>query len=100
MAMGKYVGNEGLHKHSPSFNERAGVWMFKSGCPASSPTGCAIPYAERPMICKMFPYLPIPVYQDDIKDVHYKLLLDVERCPQWKAFGDNYDAAIKEFENG
>lgn len=59
-----------------------------------------MPYEKRPLVCKMFPFLPIPIYQDDIKDIHYKLLLDVERCPQWRAFGDNYDTAKEEFENG
>lgn len=98
--MSNLVGNEGMRKHLPKYYESHDIWMFKTGCPAATPTGCKLSHDERPLMCRLWPYLLLPVYEDDAKDAHYKLLLDVERCPNWRAYGDDYDAVMQEFENG
>lgn len=94
-----HVGNDILQGFEPRFEPKAGAWLFKTGCPAASSTGCIMPYEERPLMCRIFPWVAIPVYQDDYS-VLPKLFLAAARCPQWKAFGDNYDVIRQEFENG
>lgn len=100
LRMFEYVGNEGMTSFEPSFKPEAGGWGFKSGCPASTPQGCIMPYAERPLICRLFPWMYIPVYTDANTEITYILALTAHRCPNWKAFSDNYDIVKKEFENG
>jgi len=100
LVMYQYVGNEKLQSFEPTWYPERGAWGFSHGCPASSETGCLMPYEQRPLLCKIFPWIAIPVYQDDIKDAKAQLFLSAGRCPQWKAFGDNYKEVLKEFENG
>ena len=97
--MSRVVGNDILLRFEPRWEPRAGAWLFKTGCPAASDTGCVMPYEERPLMCRIFPWVAIPVYHDDYS-VQPKLFLAAARCPQWKAFGDNYDVIRQEFENG
>ena len=82
----------------PKWVPEAGGFIFEGPCPCISPTGCTIPYEQRAIMCRSFPFLMIPVISDRAEGVHFKFLLDVERCPNWKAFGDNYDRVKEEFE--
>ena len=100
MAMFMIVGNDGLQRFEPKWLEAEQVWTFMHGCPAASPTGCIIPHDKRPMMCKIFPFIAIPVYTDIRQEAHLELFLHTARCPNWKAFGDNYEAIKQEFENG
>ena len=98
--MFQYVGNDKLQSFEPKWLEAEGVWMFSHGCPAASETGCIMPHADRPMMCRLFPFVAFRVYTDLQEAAHLELFLHSSRCPNWKAFGDNYDAAVKELENG
>jgi Fe-S-cluster containining protein len=77
------------------------VWMFdEEGCPGLTDTGCIMPYEERPLMCRLYPWIAVPILGTRQKDAYTDLLLYTTTCPQWKAFGDDYDIARKEFENG
>lgn len=99
--MNQYLPNDELRKAGPHFRDAEGVWAFKSKeCPMLGPNGCIVPHEHKPMVCKLFPFMAVQVYSDKKDESHWELVLLVNRCANWKAFGDNYDTAMKEFENG
>ena len=92
------VGNDAIQKCGPVWVEDR-MWMFKVGCPGLTSTGCALSHDERPLMCRLYPWIAVPCYGPEQEDAAVRLLLE-PTCPNWKAFGDNYDTAKKEFENG
>lgn len=92
------VGNDNVLAYSPVWINNG--WMFeREGCPALTDKGCCLPHEKKPLNCRLFPWLVVPIYGPLQKDVYNTLLL-YTNCPQWKAFGDNYEEARREFENG
>jgi hypothetical protein len=92
-----YVGNDRLQKHEPQYMKSTGMWMFKRGsCPASTETGCKLPYPERPQVCRLFPWVSVPFYTDTKDGAVNELVLLVGRCPQWKEFGELYEQTKEE----
>ena len=84
----------------PIWMEGGKVWMFKkSGCPAAGEQGCKMPHGSRPLMCKLFPFIPIPTIGPNDADNKVMLLLNL-RCPNWELFGHNHDEAMKEYYNG
>jgi Fe-S-cluster containining protein len=98
--MAQRVGNDALMQCGPTLNEERGIWSFEHGCPASSDKGCVLAYSERPLVCKIYPWVPVLATADEQKEPIHKLMLDVARCEQWKAFGDYYAEFKQEYENG
>ena len=92
-----YVGNDKIQSHGPVWINDA--WMFERGCPGLTDKGCIMAYEDKPLMCRLFPWIAVPILNDLHKDAHNDLLLTM-RCPQWRAFGENYESAMKEFENG
>ena len=72
---------------------------FRKPCPGKGKTGCVLPYKNRPLVCRLFPFEPVPqrVENQDGKQ-EYDLLLAVGKCPHWKLFGMSYEKAMKELE--
>jgi len=100
LVMHHYVGNARLQEFNPKFMEN-NVWMFRTGtCPALTDKGCIMPYKVRPLMCRLFPWLSIPVYTDTVEDVHNELVLMVSRCPKWQEFGERYEQIKEELRNG
>jgi Fe-S-cluster containining protein len=56
-----------------------------------------IPHDIRPMMCRLFPFIPVPVYSDTSNGIHAELVLMVARCPQWRVFGEMHNQAKEEF---
>jgi hypothetical protein len=70
-------------------------WMFREKCPGKLPDGCALTYEERPLCCKLYPFVAIPAITGSI--IGHELLLDIRHCPRWKEFGDQYEEMKQEF---
>ena len=93
------VGQDAMMKCGPTYMNE-GAWMFKVGCPAKTDHGCALVHARRPLMCRIFPWMAVPVYGPDKEDIEVRLFLAAHECPHWKHFGDNYLQAKEEFDNG
>ncbi len=63
-----------------------GPWYkFTEPCPVyDKETGCKLERNDRPVICNMYPYSPIPTSGSG-----YLVLLDTRVCPFWQSFGCN-----------
>jgi len=97
IALYSAVGAEKIMAYEPEWVNDS--WMFAKGCPGLTSTGCVLSYEDRPLMCRLFPWVIAPILGDTHREAHHDLLLTM-RCPQWKAFGENYEFALKEFENG
>jgi len=77
-----------------------GYWysLNKGACPALTPTGCAIPYEERTLLCKLYPYVPFKVQGAD-GGVVEEIFLDNKLCPAWREFAEHRDDAEEELRN-
>jgi Fe-S-cluster containining protein len=84
------IGQETAMAAEPEFV--GNVWQFKSLCPGRTDTGCAVSYKDRPIVCKLYPFLPVPTRTQGIK-----LLLDIA-CPNWKTFGNLIDQSYEELK--
>jgi Fe-S-cluster containining protein len=67
-------------------------WQFKEPCPAKSDKGCIISYDDRPIVCKLYPFMPVPT-----RTKGTMLLLDLE-CPYWMVFGKDIEKAKEELK--
>jgi Fe-S-cluster containining protein len=73
------------------------MWMFKRGsCPGIGDNGCVMPYDERPLVCRLFPWVSVPFYTSTKDDAMNELVLLVGRCPQWRVFGELYEQTKEE----
>lgn len=52
-------------------------------CPFLSDTGCVIPHDEKPLVCKMFPFVFQPARHGNVIQ-----LLDIGHCPMWREWGE------------
>jgi Fe-S-cluster containining protein len=77
-----------------------GYWysLNLGACPALTATGCAIPYDERPLNCKLYPYVPFPIHVVDAA-VEPELFLSNKFCPAWREFAEHRDEAEEELRN-
>lgn len=86
------IGNDAMQVAQPYFI--MGGWQFKAErCPGLTPTGCILPYSERPEACRIYPFVKVPTTAGP------RLFLDVSRCPHWDVFGGVYEDTKKEIEN-
>ena len=67
-------------------------------CPALTAKGCAIPYNERTLLCKLYPYVPIKVH-GSTGLVETELFLATKQCPAWREFGEHREEAEEELRN-
>jgi len=58
-----------------------------------------MPHKDRPLMCRLYPWIAVPCYGPEQEDVAVRLLLETS-CSNWIAFGENRESAMKEFENG
>jgi Fe-S-cluster containining protein len=74
-----------------------GYWysLNEGACPALTANGCAIPYDERTLLCKLYPYVPFKVQGPDGRVVK-ELFLATKQCPAWREFGKQRDKAEEE----
>ncbi len=70
-------------------------WMFRETCPGKREDGCALSYEDRPLTCKIYPFVAIPSINGSIAG--HELLLDLRHCPRWKDFGERYEETKEEF---
>lgn len=70
-------------------------WMFRDTCPGKLENGCVLPYEDRPLTCKIYPFVAIPSMNGSIAG--HELLLDLRHCPRWKEFGERYEETKEEF---
>jgi Uncharacterised protein family (UPF0153). len=73
-------------------------WMFRDTCPGKLDAGCVLPYGDRPLACKIYPFVAIPSINGSIAG--HELLLDLRHCPRWKEFGERYEETKEEFLRG
>jgi Fe-S-cluster containining protein len=66
-------------------------WHRLPVCPALTPTGCALTW-RRPIVCRLYPFQFIAMPSGG-----YRIMLDVDMCPSWMAFGEEYKEAMMEF---
>ena len=90
------VGDKKILEADPKYIAPLHGWVFnlKDGekCPGSTETGCILPYNDRPMICKTYPFI-------GYKGINgVALLLAVKTCPAWEEFGARYKEAYEEYE--
>jgi len=79
-----------------------GGWMFKGKrCPGALKDGCALSYPYRPVACRLYPFVAVPVINKSMKYETIPLLA-VHICPYWEVFGKGagYADAVKEILNG
>lgn len=83
------IGNERLMAAVPV--RISGGWMFREGrCPGATDTGCVLPYGERPLICRTYPFIPCQVIGKNMQRQTI-FLLRVDTCPHWQEFGKHID---------
>ncbi len=111
--MSNAIGNDKLVKTGilPLDN---GWLRLKGPCPALTDHGCALSYEDRPIVCKIYPWMLIPskrferpghfekgVWKEDNAPGDrglFELFLDVKYCPAWKVFGELYEESKKEID--
>ncbi len=83
----EFLGEDPYNAAKP-YESLPGYWKFSIPCPLfDEETGCRLPYNDRPMICRLYPFSPLPCKEG------YILLLDVAGCPSWMDFGQRYKEA-------
>jgi hypothetical protein len=87
------IGKEQAEAAGP---ERLGTWwMFRENCPGKLPDGCVLSYEDRPLCCKIYPFVAIPAITGSV--IGHEILLDIRHCPRWKEFGEHYEETKQEF---
>ena len=93
------VGERKIQEFKPTWMADGHCWMFaESGCPAATSHGCILKHAERPLMCRLFPFHPIPCTGPKDEDKTVVMMLNL-RCPNWKQFGDRIHDAEEEYSN-
>ncbi|GEM_PF-6015927 len=86
----------GKEKAGLAVPERFGTWwMFRENCPGKLPDGCVLRYDDRPLCCKIYPFVAIPAITGSV--IGHEILLDIRHCPRWKEFGECYEEVKQEF---
>jgi hypothetical protein len=86
----------GKDKSDAAVPERFGTWwMFREICPGKLPDGCVLSYDDRPLCCKIYPFVAIPAITGSV--IGHEILLDLRHCPRWKEFGEYYEETKQEF---
>lgn len=98
IVMCEKVGVDAVHHCIPTYMD--GAWMFVKGCPANTGAGCALTHEFRPLMCRLYPWVAVPLVGPLPEDTKVRLFLAADQCPHWKYFGDNYPQAKEEFDNG
>lgn len=76
-----------------------GFWITQEkGCPALTETGCVIPHDERPLNCRLYPFVRIKAYGEN-RQVVDELLLATKTCPFWRELGAKRDEAMEELNH-
>lgn len=78
------VAMAGLHK------EAQGWYRITGACPALTDLGCIMSEPERPLACRLYPFQIIMMPEGK-----YMVLLDVNQCPHWREFGEDYEGALE-----
>lgn len=68
-------------------------WLRLPTCPALTPEGCALVAHLRPVVCRLYPFqfLAMPTGG-------FRVMLDVDQCPHWRTFGEEYQDALAELK--
>ena len=67
-------------------------WKFRPGkCPGLTEKGCILDYRDRPILCRAYPFIPVPTAEGK-----YFLTLALRTCPAWREFGEHYDDQVEE----
>jgi len=67
-----------------------GAWKFRTAvCPAVTPTGCTLPYADRPEVCRIYPLVKL----------QGEMFLDIQICPHWQVFGQELPQVKEEIDH-
>lgn len=86
----------GKEKAKAALPERYGSWwMFREICPGKLKDGCILTYDDRPLCCKIYPFVAIPAVTGSV--LGHEILLDLRHCPRWKEFGESYEEVKQEF---
>jgi hypothetical protein len=92
----RLVNAIGRKKSEAAIPEQFGTWwMFRENCPGKLPDGCILSYDDRPLCCKIYPFVAIPAITGSV--IGHELLLDIRHCPRWKEFGECYEETKSEF---
>ena len=91
------IGNDVAQLHKPVRVNDGWVWSSTehTRCPGDTGSGCILAYEERPLACKLFPFVAVPIINKAL-EAEMHLLLEVEWCPQWEKFGRNREQVLKE----
>ena len=94
------IGNEKAQAGRPARVNGGWVWRLKDGekCPGATETGCILPYKARPLCCRIYPFVQMPIITKDLKTDTLPVL-DVHVCPHWDVFGEGFEDVKKEIEN-
>jgi hypothetical protein len=68
-------------------------WFRLPTCPALTPAGCSLVDVVKPIVCRLYPFQFIAMPTGG-----YRVMLDVDQCPHWRAFGENYQEALAELK--
>ncbi|MEI6293064.1 MAG: YkgJ family cysteine cluster protein [Methanomicrobiales archaeon] len=86
----------GKEEAATAMPERFGTWwMFRENCPGKQKDGCVLAYDDRPLCCKIYPFVAIPAVTGSV--IGHEILLDIRYCPRWKEFGEWYEETKQEF---
>lgn len=75
----------GLRKEAPGWHRILGP------CPALTDLGCIMSESERPLSCRLYPFQLIMM-----PNAQYMVLLDLNQCPHWREFGEDYAQALSQ----
>lgn len=99
LAMYRHAGERKMLEFEPTWMAGGNCWMFaKSGCPAATEQGCILKGNDRPLMCRLFPFYPIPCTGPKEEDKTVVMMLNL-RCPNWKLFGPRMHEAEQEYRN-
>ena len=87
------IGEEKARNAAPQ--QYGTLWMFREHCPGKRSDGCVLEYDDRPLTCKVYPFVAIPALTGSV--LGHEILLDLRHCPRWKEFGERYEETKQEF---
>jgi len=93
--MTQAAGEEKVLAKAPKYNGSRWHFTILSDCPALSDAGCIMEYKDRPLACRLAPFILVPLYNGDKNNITVDLLLTLT-CLKWREFGEYYAEIIKE----
>lgn len=91
------IGNDKVQAGRPT--RISNGWMFRADrCPGVTDTGCVLPYPDRPLACRIYPFVAMPAINTDLK-IEIIPLLAVQTCPHWDIFGKGVEDVKQEIKN-